>query len=266
MLLLSGSLVATPISSLAQSGAEDPPQTPPPIVTDRPTTSLSPLVVPRRSVQVELGALFQRIDEDAGPTDVQILPDLVIRYGIIEKLEIRLYAAGWTIERSAVGRETGFSDVALGTKIALARQQGARPDMGLVVGVSMPVGADEISGEATIPTVLFLGANDLSDRVAIAYNFGPSVILSDSDGDRERSADLNYSVVVTGSVGRGVNLFGELFGVYPLTSDLPDRDGFQLGATVLPRRRFQIDFRGGIGRIDGHPSWRAGVGLAFRVP
>ena len=41
------------------------------IVTDRPTDSASPELVPRATLQFELGYKFSRLDTDAGRTDTQ---------------------------------------------------------------------------------------------------------------------------------------------------------------------------------------------------
>jgi hypothetical protein len=270
-LALSGLLLAASPRLAAQStdaaqsnGAAD--SLPGPIVTDRPTDSASPLLVPRHSFQLEAGYKFSHFVNDSGSTDVQVFPDLLARYGITKKVEARLAAAGLTIESGAEAKPTGFSDISVGAKIFLADESGGRPQMALLVDVSLPVGqSDQTSGYA-IPKVLFLGANSLSDRLALTYNLGPSFITATSNGETATNLDLSYAVALSGSVGGPFSLFGEFFGAFAFGANRPDRHGFQAGTTILLTRLFQIDIRGGLGLVDNAPDWLVGAGLAFRVP
>ena len=83
---------------MSLNGATEEAPTPPiePIVTDRPTDSASPELVPRKTLQFELGYKFSRFDTDSGRTDVQELPDLLARFGVSDKVEARrtMLAAG----------------------------------------------------------------------------------------------------------------------------------------------------------------------------
>ena len=264
-LALSGILVAaSPRVSAQSSGAADPP--PGPIVTDRPTDSASPLLVPRHTFQLEAGYKFSRIGDDSGSTDVQVLPDLLARYGITKKVEARLVAAGLTIQSGADAKSTGFSDISVGAKIFLADESGGRPQMALLVDVSLPVGHSDHSNGYEIPKVLFLGANCLSDRLALTYNIGPSFITVKSNGETDTNLDLSYAVALSGSVGGPFSLFGEFFGAFAFGADRLDRHDFQAGTTILLTRLFQVDIRGGLGLVDTEPNWLFGAGLAFRVP
>jgi hypothetical protein len=263
---LSGILVAASPSLLAQSNGAADPAPPGPIVTDRPTDSASPLLVPQHTFQLEAGYKFSRFGGDSGTTDVQVLPDLLARYGITRKVEARLAAAGWTIQNGADERPSGFADISLGTKIFLADERGARPQMGLLIDVSLPVGSSDYTGRYVIPKILFLGSNSPSDRIGVTYNIGPSFVTLKSDGESETSVDLGYAAALSGSVGGPFSLFGEFYGAFAFGSDRPDRHNFQAGTTILLTRLFQIDVRGGVGLVDNEPKWLAGAGLAFRVP
>ena len=263
---LSGFLVATSPMVSAQSGetSESPP--PGPIVTDRPTDSASPLLVPRRTFQLEAGYKFSRIEDNTGSTDVQVLPDLLARFGINNKFEARLVASGWTFQSGADGRADGFNDFSLGTKIHLADEGGRRPQMGLLVDVSLPVGHSDQTNDYVIPKVLFLGSNSLSGGLGLTYNVGPSLVTIKSNGDSDTTVDMNYAVALSGSVGGPFSLFGELYGAFTFGSNRQHRHNFQAGTTILLSRLFQIDIRGGIGLVDNEPKWLVGAGLAFRLP
>jgi hypothetical protein len=254
----------TPVSAQSSSKTVDPHLGP--LITDRPTASASPLVVPPQTFQLELGYLFNRSGTGSDATDAQELPDLLARYGITSTVEIRLVASGWEIQRGVDGELTGFSDIKLGTKIALADGSGARPQMGLLVDVTLPVGSREFSGGEVIPTVLFLGANNLSRHLDLTYNIGPSIITEERSGGTETNVDLNYTVALSRSVGGGVSLFAELFGAIAFGSDRPGYLDFKAGTTILLSRLVQIDFRAGLGLAGDDPGWLVGAGFAFRIP
>jgi hypothetical protein len=235
-------------------------------MTDRPTDSAAPVLVPRRAFQLELGYKWSRLDTDSGRTDTHLLPDLLARYGISRKAEARLVASGWSFQSGDTAGPDGFNDISLGAKFALAEERGHRPQMALLVDLSVPVGHSAYTNDRVIPKVLFLGANTLTDRLGVTYNVGPSVVTSESDCQSDTNIDLNYAVALGGSTGGPVTLFGELFGAFVSGSNRSDRHNFQAGATALLSPHFQIDIRGGVGLVDNEPDWLVGAGLAFRVP
>jgi hypothetical protein len=250
----------------AQSSEETDTPPPGPIVTDRPTHSASPVLVPPRTFQFEAGYKFSRNEDGSDSTDVQVLPDLLARYGINQAVEARLVISSLNIKRSVDGKTTGFSDISLGAKIALADESGARPQMALLVGASLPVGHSDFTSEYVIPKILFLGANSLSDRLGLTYNVGPSFVTEKSHGGSDTNIDLNYAVALSGSIGGPFNLFGEFFGAFAFGTNQLDRHGFQAGTTILLSPLFQIDFRAGVGQSENENGWLVGAGLAFRVP
>jgi len=258
-------VVISPVVS-AQSSEEMDTPPPGPIVTDRPTHSASPVLLPPRTFQLEAGYKFSRDDDGSDSTDAQVLPNLLARYGINQAVEARLVISSLNIKRSADDKTTGLSDITLGAKIALAAESGARPQMALLVGASLPVGHDDFTSDYVIPKILFLGANSLSDRLGLTYNVGPSFVTNKSDGKSDTNIDLNYAVALSGSVGGGFNLFGEIYGAFAFGRSQLDRHGFQAGTTILLSPLFQIDFRAGIGQSDNENGWLVGAGLAFRVP
>ena len=255
--------VGTPIGALAEDASTPPNES---IVTDRPTDSASPELVPRKTLQVELGYKFSRLDSDSGRTDTQELPDLLARFGVSEKVEARLTATGWTFKNTDTGREDGFTDVSLGAKFALAEERGSRPQMSLLADVSLPVGDSAFTDDYVIPKLLFLATSSLTDRLGLTYNFGPSFVTRKKDNETRTEVALNYAVALSGAVGGPVSLFGEVYGAADFGEGVPDRHTYHTGVTVLLNRNLQVDVRGGLGLVDNVPDWLAGVGLAFRLP
>lgn len=219
----------------------------------------------RHTLQFEAGYKFTRSKGDGEPTDSQITPDFLTRYGINKRVEARLFVTGWTFQKTSTGGDDGFNDISLGAKIALAEERGGRPQVGLLVDVSLPVGHGDFTSDYVIPKVLFLAAHGLTERVGLTYNLGPSLVTSKDDWGRRAGVDLNYAVALSGAVGGSVSLFGKLYGAFLLSGDRLDRHNLQAGATTLLSRNLQIDLRVGVGLVDNEPDWLAGVGLAFRL-
>jgi hypothetical protein len=263
-LLLSVALLAGPAVLCAQT-TEGTTVTGP-IVTDRPTDSASPALVPRRTFQLEWGYKVTRLDTDSGRTDTHLLPDLLARFGISERVEARLTTTGWTLENTSTGKERGFTDVSVGAKIALADERERRPQMALLVDVSLPVGHVEFTNDYVIPKVLFLAAHTLTDRLGLTWNLGPSVVSRNTDEGTQTDLTLNYAVALSGAAGGPFSLFAEVYGNLAFGENVPDSHSFQVGTTVLLSRTWQVDVRGGIGMVDNVPDWLAGAGFAFRVP
>jgi len=241
---------------------------PGPIVTDRPTDSASPALVPPGTFQLELGYKFSRINASSTRIDAQLFPDLLARYGVNDKFEFRFVAQGWNFQDGDRARSDGFSDISLGAKIALAEEQGSRAQVSLLVDVSLPIGSRQFSSDYVIPKLLLLGGNALTERLDLTWNIGPSFVTAKRNGNRETDIDLNYALALSGPVGEGgrFGLFGEFYGAFATGSGLPDRHNFQIGTTILLSPLFQIDFRGGAGLVNNEPDWLVGAGLAFRVP
>ena len=64
----------------------------PPFTTDRPSQSDASTLVPQGYFQVEAGYTFAHDDATGTSTDNQSAPNLSLRYGLLEKLEVRF---GW---------------------------------------------------------------------------------------------------------------------------------------------------------------------------
>jgi hypothetical protein len=216
--------------------------------------------------QVELGYNFSRQETGSDQIDTRNFPDLLLRYGINSRVEARLSGGGWTFQDDASGNRDGLSDLSLGAKIALADELGHRPQMSLLVDLSLPVGHNDFTCDFAIPKVLFLAANGLTDRIALTYNLGPSFVTSENNGEKQTNVDFNYAIALSGAASGSVSVFGEFYGALISGSKSPDRHFFQAGTTVLISRRFQIDLRGGVGLVDNEPDWLVGAGLAFRLP
>jgi len=236
------------------------------LVTDRPTNSASPLLVPKGSFQLEAGYVYSRLDTDFAEIEQHAAPDLLIRFGISDRVEGRLFTTGWVIRETDDNSSTKFSDVTVGTKIGLLPKRGRVDKISLLADVSLPVGSEGETGDYVVPKVLLIGGYELSDRFGLTCNIGPSWVTYKQNGERERSWNLNYALAFSALVRPEVTLFTEVYGDLREGDLLPDQHNLQAGATIQVAPKFQLDFRFGAGLVSAAPDWFLGAGLAFRLP
>lgn len=118
----------------------------PALSIDRPDQTDSPHVIPVGFFQVETGIqhFWDRYRADSSQYSFQSLtyPNLLIRYGIMKDVEIRLEES-YGIERLKSGSNeedkiTGFYPTLLAAKIRLAEQKGLRPNIAVLVKILTP--------------------------------------------------------------------------------------------------------------------------------
>jgi len=97
-------VLAAPLLPLAPLGAQTAPE---PMVTDRPSESAGPSVVPRFALQIEAGYKFSRFDQGEKRTDTQQLPDLLLRFGAFERIEARLTMTGFSFKNEGSRKKAG---------------------------------------------------------------------------------------------------------------------------------------------------------------
>ena len=157
-------LLFCPVSLSAQSE-----KTPGPISTDRPSASAAPGVVPRLALQFELGYEIARTESQEVSVDTRSFPGLLARFGVLETLEARLTMNGWSFTDAATGDESGFKDMGLGAKWAIAPGNGAWRQTSLLAEFTLPVGEPGFTGDFSNPRFLGLFTNQLNERLSLTY-------------------------------------------------------------------------------------------------
>lgn len=272
--LPAGAPAATLIAALA-AGPLTAQDTPPgELVTDRPDRTESAAVVAPGYVQVETGVLLTR--DEGGGAEVEGVegPGTLVRIGLGGRTELRLGWGGWVREevdgagpRGGTITVDGAADAEVGAKVRLRNEAGRLPEAALLVGVSVPVGDEELTSDRYDPSILLSLAHTLSERLALGYNAG--VAWSSAPGETgatETSSHLVYSAALGLGLGERLGAFAELFGEEPI--DAPGSSAVSLdgGFTYLLRPNLQLDLFAGAGLTDDAPDWFAGAGVSFRLP
>lgn len=257
LLLLAGNAVAEPSDEL---------------VTDRPDQTESASVVPRGSVQLEVGGVFTRDSEADLDVETFEAPSSLLRFGLADRAEMRVGWSGFVEERfdgpGAGETLDGVGDMDLGAKFLLVQGGERRPQVALLVTSTVPVGDDDTTSDAWDPSFRFNFDHDLSENLGLGVNLGAEWQTVRSDAGVE---DTATRFVYTAALGRALDeargVFVEIFGSESI--DGPDSgaevslDG---GLTWLLRPNLQLDVAAGVGLTDAADDWFVGAGVSVRWP
>ncbi len=232
----------------------------PVLTTDRPDQTESATVVARGLLQVETGYLLARDGEVNGYE----VPGTLLRIGLGSRTELRIGHAG------VVGKEgrLGLGDSHLGTKVNLIeRADGWRPEMALLVGLSLPTGGDQYSSNGIDPSFLVAFAHELSPKLSLGYNVGAKWESSAGNPVREKLA--LYSAALGLGLTDRLSAFFEFFGNEKQTGSMVTSEGFiavDSGLTFLLTDIVQLDLYIGRGLAGQTEDVFVGMGLSFRLP
>jgi hypothetical protein len=243
----------------------------PELVTDRPDQTESAVVVPRGTLQTELGIGFARESSGPGRVDVVEAPGTLVRWGLLDRLELRFAWAGHVDVRADGPADavevSGPADPELGAKLSLlAAERGDASDLALLAHLSLPAGDDEIGSPGAVPSLRLNGAHELGEGVGLGWNAGIEGVSSeDARGEHLRTRFV-YTAALGFDLAERWGAFVELFGDLPASD--PERAAHSLdgGVTVLLTERLQLDFAAGAGLNAEAPDWFVGAGVSFRVP
>lgn len=260
----------------AAARPEVPPEADPlsePLITDRPDFTESTEAVPRGHLQLEAGYTFTYDREGSDRTREHTAPELLVRVGVVENLELRLGWDGYswtdalfeteTRRGRRVGREDwsqGANDLSLGVKYKFFDQDGLVPHFGLIAGATVPSGSAGVSSGDVDPEVVLLWAYDITDSFAVAGNVG--FFAPSDEGDRFFQTTASISAAF--ALGDRVGAYVEYFGLYPNTEDSDTAHSANCGLTYLISNDFQIDWRIGAGLNEEADDFFTGIGFAWR--
>lgn len=212
-----------------------------PIIADRPDFTESAVTVPRRSTQVEMGATYNR---EEGVTSVSS-GETLIRQGLTDRVELRVTAVSYAMERAEALRSQGLEDAGLGFKFALHDGGDAPsliPTVGLIVGTSLPTGASAFRANRALPEAKLLTAWTLNDRVGFASNLNWARAEAGPIVHDEFSGSGSFAFSISDRVGA----YAEYFAFGQRTTAWEHREYVNGGFTYLFHPTFQLDVRAGV--------------------
>ena len=244
-----------------------------PLVTDRPDFTESTDAVPTGRIQLEAGYTFTYDREGENRLRDHTAPELLLRIGVAEDLELRFGWDGysWTDRRfegktprgRRVTREAwsqGAQDLSVGFKYKFCEQDGWTPHFGVIGAISVPSGGGGISSGDVDPEVVLLWAYDVNDSLAVAGNVGFSGPTDAGDRFFQTSASLSVAFALTEELGAYI----EYFGLYPNTEDTDAAHTINGGLTFLVHNDLQLDWRIGMGLNEEADDFFTGIGVSRR--
>jgi hypothetical protein len=239
-----------------------------PLESDRPDFTESSSTVGFRRLQIESGYTYTQAIEGDPTHNAHDLPELLVRYGLAERLELRVaWDEGIVFDRSVdrksgrVVADNGATDVEFGIKYALTKQDKWRPQTALIVAVSAPIGSrSQTSGEV-----------DVRLNYCYSWELGKKLSLGCSTGNlcTAESADHLSQFFQSASIGYGLTeklrCYNEWYVL--LRSDFDDerpQHYYDAGLTYLVTPNFQLDWRAGVGLNAAADGFFTGCGFTVR--
>lgn len=239
-----------------------------PLESDRPNFTDSPATVGRDVLQFEGGYQYTRGIAGDRTHSANDLPELLIRYGVAERLELRVaWDPGFVFDRQfdpVAGRtifDNGGSDMELGFKYALSKQDHWRPESGVITSITAPSG-DAVQTSGQVDThVNYVYSWKLDKKFTLSGSTGGlwTAASGDSYTRLSQSVDLDYEVTDK------LHLFNEWYAFFRdgFSDDRPQHY-YDTGFTYLVTPNFQLDWRAGIGLNDASDRFFTGCGVTVR--
>jgi len=240
------------------------------VQADRPGEATPPHLVPSGTIQLEAGTEFRREtgDDDHPDTGTLTLPEILLRFGVLDWLELRLEADGLLYQlRDGTSNRALGSDLTLAAKVGLPELPRFFPQTSALLALSLPVGSKAATSDGVDPTLDALYQWDLDDSTAVVVNTGFSWPSQGSDDDR-RIFQFGPQIAIERRLAENLGAFFEYFGKIK-TRGFADEHSLDGGFSLrIAKRRLQLDLSGGGGLNQAAPDWfvRAGVAIRFSAP
>ncbi|MEZ4754182.1 MAG: transporter [Bdellovibrionota bacterium] len=234
--------------------------------TDRPDFTEGTQTIQAGHLQFESGYTFTN-DKQAGvDTTSHGYPELLVRAGLAEGLELRIFWEGWAHSKTNDAvvslEQDGANDMSLGFKAAISEQSGSLPSTSLIAEVGLPVGNKEFSSGEAAPAAKYLMAYDLNEIFSLASNLNLAFPVVDDDRYFELEGSLSLGIGLTENLGG----YLEFYSIVPAeTTSEFDQHYFNGGFTYLLNANTQLDIRAGLGINDNSDDFFTGAGLSFRL-
>lgn len=238
-----------------------------PLEGDRPEFTQSSATVGFSRAQVEGGYTF--VHAIAGDLDRQdhVLPELLVRVGVLEQIEVRFGWHGYTFRRwentrtGSVTNEQGTSDVDIGAKLGLTEQNGWIPRTALITEVSVPLRDAPFGSTVVGGRLNFIYTWMLAEYISVGGSTGGT--WAEEAGDHY--SQFHESVVVNLGLTEELGFFFETFALFrPDHAESRPHYYVDGGFTYKLTPDIQIDWRAGWGLSDVADEFFNGVGVVWR--
>ncbi len=233
-----------------------------PIATDRPGAGTSPGLVGKGYLQLETAAQYEGYDSGNLRSKVWILNTSLLRFGLLDNLELRL---GWDfqeIKTEINGMESsdiqsGYTPLLVGLKVGVTEEYGLLPQIGIIGHIFLPFSAGkDFKPHNTGAEILLAFSNTLDENSSLDY------VLGANWGNDSAELNFAYSFSYGRSFTTKFGGFAEVYGVLPENSK--GQNFWDIGFTYLLNNDLQLDASFGTG-FDNDQSILLGAGISYRL-
>jgi hypothetical protein len=239
------------------------------LITDRPDQTESANTVPRGSIQIETGFVYETNKDDNLDLTNVVNNTTLFRFGLLDNFELRLglenYSSELKIKSLDLNTEQhGFSPLYTGFKIAIANEDDQGFDLALIGGLNLPLALRKETKEFvyTGADFRFALAHSINEQIGLGYNLGASW-----DGSSSFPVYF-YSAVLGISLIEEAGFFAEVYG------EIADNDKqsesntamADAGFTYLLMPNLQLDLSGGVGLNEEALDSFISFGVSLRLP
>ncbi|CAN5299130.1 hypothetical protein BH11CYA1_BH11CYA1_22340 [soil metagenome] len=225
----------------------------PVIVTDRPTITPAPFVVPVNYIQAENGLALRKEHQGRSFNT----PQTLVRLGVLPRLELRLTVPNYYLINSGETHISGVSDISVGTKIQAGPLPG-KIDLAIIPGFTIPAGSKSVTTGAVDPFIQFTASRSISKNWTVGS--AQSIFLQTEEAETQaqgvtstkKNVIYQPTLVVFRKLGPHADLFSEYAGNFT-KGKLSDQI-FDAGAVWRFRRNQQLGIRAGVGLTKASPT------------
>jgi len=232
------------------------------IQPDRPDQTNRPNVIPLNTFQFEAGVVFEKSTQDGSITKNLSLPGVLLRYGVLNNLELRMELKNAKVTTEANGNSSitnGISPVTLGFKMKASEEKGLRPSIGFIISFSLPnMASKEFKNDFVGTNINLVLENSVTDKLTAGYNIG-----AEWDGNTPEPTFF-YTLSLGYEFTKRVSGFAEVYGFAPEKTRADHR--FDFGLSFLALNNLSFDASAGVGITYNAPDYFVGGGFSFRLP
>jgi hypothetical protein len=235
------------------------------IETDRPDMTESGVVVPLGVFQFEDGFVLENqkttLNDINNSTHNYTFSSLLTRIGILNNFELRIggdYLYQATMTNNIQSNNSGFTNLLVGAKYQLMKEEINGQDFGLIMQFYLPSGNKSFGSKNIEPEILIAAGKSLTDIISISVNIG-----SHWNSQENQPAYL-YSSSIGFSINESLDSFIELYGEASKRIQL--KNNFDFGFAFRPINYFQIDVSAGNESFSDFNNWFVGAGISFKIP
>lgn len=228
------------------------------ISTDRPSFGAGSAIISPGLFQVESGYTLTHTET----VDVHTIGEVLVRVGVVERLELYLGLNSYAIVDGPTGSIDGIEDATAGIKVRLhepplAAPVGA-PTVSALLTSRLPTGADALGEDELQPEGRLLVDWSFED-FGLGANLG--VGFPSSGGDH--FAQLFASLAASTSLSDVVSAYLEYYTLQPAAEGGSNAGFLNAGLAFLAANHVQLDGRFGVGLNGTDTDYFFGFGLAF---